>query len=106
LAAKVVDTLTLSLDGKFRGRGERVAMTQYDLLKIAMQTRQQVLAHYHGLPRELCLHELGEKRHGKLPGWRCMAVAERGNVRLGEGDWHTGPPPKNTCVDIVDVTID
>lgn len=98
----------------------------YDTLRRAILERKQVTCIFHGFHREICPHVLGrgkngeekvlsfqfggQSRSGLPPGgeWRCMAVGEMNDVRIVDGDWHTGVSHlrPQTCVKQIDVQVD
>lgn len=103
-------------------------VSNYDLLLRAMRERRPVAAMYHGLYREMSPHVLGRKRDrlhclfyqhggetstgpvrdGASENWRCIPVADLGELRLLDEPWHWGPPGhggQQTCVDIVEETV-
>jgi len=98
----------------------------YDLIREAISQRKQVLATYDHKPRKLCPHALGRNKDGAKmvlswqfggesstspfrPDWKCMRVNLLSDVRLADGDWHTGPASshsrKQRCITRADVEI-
>jgi hypothetical protein len=102
----------------------------YALIRQAVLNKDQVIAVYGGLPRQLCPHALGTKKgvpHGIFyqfggtsshplgpPGsplnWRCMMINELSEVRVIKGPWYSAPTdgnamPHHTCIDTIDVTV-
>src|SRR2546428_13715170 len=95
-------------------------MKPYDLLKEAILKHRQVVAVYHGLPREFCPHVLGTKdgkEHclayqfggqsstgpivpGSTDNWRCFLVSELSDVSLRDGLWFSAGnwDRRQTCV--------
>lgn len=100
----------------------------YELVKRAILTKQQILATYKGHYREMCPHTLGASKTGirqalfyqfagesssglspagSANNWRCIPVDELRNVILRDGDWHTAPNHSRaqTCVASIDVEV-
>ena len=99
----------------------------YRLLRNAILRRQQVLAVYKGLPRNMCPHAIGTKggrahclvyqfggrssSRAIVPGspanWRCMIVDELSEVRVREGAWYTAwnYGRASSCIDRVDLSL-
>lgn len=84
-------------------------MSTYELIKHAIQTKQQITAVYKGYYREMCPHALGLK-NGKQQAlfyqfggqsskgsvdstssnnWRCLRLDELEEVKIREGKWFT-----------------
>ena len=103
-------------------------MTKYQLIKEAIETKQQITATYKGFYREMCPHVIGMK-NGKeqslffqfggssssqgaitpsTGGWRCLAINELTDVKIREGEWHTNKnhSQKQSCVDNIDAEIE
>ncbi|PWF90153.1 hypothetical protein DD549_20330 [Shewanella algae] len=100
----------------------------YDLIRGAILNKQQVFADYDGHPREMCPHVIGTKNSREqalfyqfggssssgpiVPNspqnWRCMPVDRLDNIRIVNGEWHTGDNHSRpqTCVDLIDVEAD
>jgi len=98
--------------------------TVQELIVTAIEKRLIVTAQYQGFERVMCPHVIGykvTKKHGRrvnalffqfaggsssgLPPegeWRCVVVDELLNVKVGPGQWHTGPSHTRpqTCVDV------
>lgn len=93
----------------------------YQLIRQAIERRQQVLATYRGYYREMCPHSIGVSKRGEEqalfyqfggesgsglgpPGspanWRCLRLDELHHVALRAGEWHTAPghTRPQTCV--------
>ena len=93
----------------------------YNLIRRAIERKQQVIAGYRGYYREMCPHSLGVNKRGERqalfyqfagqsgselgpPGspdnWRCLRIDELSDVSLRDGDWHTAPghTRPHTCV--------
>jgi len=102
--------------------------TVYEMIRLAIQKKQHVLATYKGHYREMCPHVLGTK-HGRQQvlcyqfagtsdsglapaghpsNWRCITISNLQDVEIRDGDWHTAPNHSRpqTCVDAVDVEIE
>jgi hypothetical protein len=96
----------------------------YERFAEAIRGRKQVLCVYGGYPRELCPIILGHSQGrekaltyqfagGSKTGlprggeWRCMWLANVGNVRLRDGPWHSGASHEQPqgCVEIVDLDV-
>ncbi len=99
----------------------------YDLVRAAIQNKQQVFATFDGHARELCPHVIGTKNGRQqalfyqfggtsksgaiVPGspsnWRCIPIDGLSNVSIHTGQWHSGSNHSRpqTCVDIVDVEV-
>lgn len=94
----------------------------YESIRAATLARQQVVATYKGLRRELCPHVLGTKAgrpqalffqfggasSSPLPpdgGWRCIPLDGLEDVIVRDGPWHTRDDYHyvETCVDTIDV---
>ncbi|WP_205953608.1 hypothetical protein [Pseudoxanthomonas winnipegensis] len=92
-------------------------------------SKQQILAVYHGHPREMCPHVIGYKngrekalfyqfggtsssgrdaRPGSPENWRCLFIDELSDVLAQDGPWHTADnhSSNQTCVDDVDVEVE
>ena len=97
----------------------------YDLIKTAIATRQQVIATYNGYYRELCPHAIGWSQSGYEQALffqfagdsesgippegerRCLTISDLSKVTLRPGSWHTGVSHSRpqTCVARVDLEI-
>jgi len=96
----------------------------YSLIRQAIIEKQQIVATYKELLREMCPHTIGTKNgrrqalffqfagessRGLPPGgeWRCIPVDELLDVSVREGEWHTDDrhSQPQTCVDEVDVEV-
>jgi hypothetical protein len=100
----------------------------YQIIRSAIQNKQQIVATYKGLIRELCPHVIGTKAGreqalfyqfggqsesrpieptGSPANWRCVPVDGLSNLSARTGAWHTASDhsKKQTCVDNVDVEI-
>lgn len=99
-------------------------MKTYDLIKIAIEHKLQVVATYDGLTRAFCPHALGLKRDvphalvyqfagGSKRGlpptgeWRCLNVEDLAEVSLQPGEWRSAPNVFNpqSCMDTIDLTV-
>ncbi len=98
-------------------------MSDSDLIRVAIQRKQHVIATYNGYSRELCPHVLGYKNGalqclfyqfgghsssgsitpGSPANWRCMPLANLKDIRVVDGPWHTAANHSRpqTCVDSV-----
>lgn len=101
--------------------------SNYDLIRAAIQNKQQVFATFGGHPRELCPHVIGTKNGrpqalfyqfggssssgtialGAPGNWRCLPIEGLSNVSVRVGQWHSGSNHSRpqTCVDVVDVEV-
>jgi len=93
----------------------------YNLIRQAIERRQQVIATYRGYDREMCPHAVGVNKRGEQqalfyqfggqsggelgpPGspdnWRCLRIDELADVSVRDGGWHTAPAHTRpqTCV--------
>ena len=99
----------------------------HDLIRQAIQSRQQVLATYNGHYREMCPHVLGLKNGrqqalffqfagtsssglapaGSGENWRCIFIDQLQNVSVRDGAWHTAPnySRPQTCVDAIEIEV-
>jgi hypothetical protein len=102
----------------------------YIVIRNALLNRQQVVATYHGHPREMCPHILGTKDgreaglfyqfggssssglgpYGSPENWRCMFIDELQDVTVRDGRWHTARSFElgfevQSCVDWIDVQV-
>jgi hypothetical protein len=97
----------------------------YELLRSAIQKKQQVRCMYKGRYREVCLHVIGTKNgrenvlafqfagessSGLPPDgeWRCMLVDEISDIKVVDGKWHSrdNHSRPQTCVDVIDLEVD
>ena len=112
---------------------EVIMTSNYELIKIAIESKKQIHATYAGHSRKMCPHILGHKKaksggrwikqmalfyqfagstsNGPLSEgcWKCMEVDKLSNVKIMDGEWHTGEKKtdrRSTCVDVVDVQVD
>jgi hypothetical protein len=97
----------------------------YNMFLQAISEKQQITCTYHGLPRELCPHVIGEGKNGEakclayqiagrsskgLPPegeWRCLTLSEVRDVKLRHGKWHTGNSHTRpqTCVKVIKAEV-
>ncbi len=98
-------------------------MSTYDLIVQAIREECNVEATYDGRLRRLTPVAVGKKGNkpqglfvqyegasasGKVPGWKCLALAKLGNVRIIPGPLHlleTEGTQSSTCLDDVDVSV-
>ena len=102
-------------------------MSNYEIIRNAILSKQQVFASYDGHPRELCPHAIGTKGGrqqalfyqfggsgskgpvvpGALGNWRCIPVEGLSNVNVMAGPWHTAAnhSKAQTCIDNIDVEV-
>ena len=103
-------------------------METYQLIKQAIQKKQQVIATYNGFRREMCPHTLGSKNGvahclfyqfggesssgpiipGSDKNWRCIAVNQLSDIIVLDGPWHTGTrhSRRQTCIDFVEIEVE
>ncbi len=102
-------------------------MANYDLIRQAIVTKQQIHATYDVYHREMCPHVLGTKNGADqclfyqfggqsksglsanpIQNWRCIPIARLTNVKLVSGAWQSASNHSRaqTCVDIIDVEVD
>lgn len=101
--------------------------SNYDLIRAAIQNKQQVFATYGGHVRELCPHVIGTKNGspralfyqfggssssesitpGSPGNWRCLPIEGLSNISIREGQWYSGQNHSRpqTCVDIIDLEV-
>ena len=102
-------------------------MSNYDVIREAINNQDQIIAMYDGYRRELCPHVIGMKNgrphalfyqfggdsksglqpEGSPRNWRCIFVDELSDVTARQGDWHTAPNHSRpqTCVDQIDLEV-
>lgn len=102
-------------------------MSNYALIKSAIQNKQQIHATYKNMHRELCPHALGHKNGneqalfyqfggesskgtivpGDLANWRCLRVSELSDLSVHSGEWFSADNhgTAQTCVGEIDVEI-
>ncbi len=101
----------------------------YQIIRTAIEKKQQIVATYDNQRRELCPHVIGTKGGreqalfyqfagqsnsrpieptGSPANWRCFAVDGLTNVSARNGDWHTASDHSRAqkCVDNVDLEVD
>jgi hypothetical protein len=100
----------------------------FDLVREAVENRQQVFALYRGHRRQMCPHVLGWKNgrrqalfyqfggtsdsglqwDGSPMNWRCIPVDDLKDLRLVDGPWHTAPNHSRpqSCVDSIVAEVD
>lgn len=98
-------------------------MSTFDLIRQAIQNKQQIIATYNGHRREMCPHVLGMKNGreqalfyqfggssssgmivpGSTQNWRCIPISGLINVEVRDGAWHTASnhSTPQTCVDTI-----
>lgn len=102
-----------------------MSTSNYQMIRAAIQNRQQIICDYQGYEREICPHSIGLNKlsgeqflgfqfaggssKGLPPGgqWRCLEIAQLSNVRARDGAWHTGDSHlrPQTCVKQVDLEV-
>ena len=103
-----------------------MASEAYELIKRAIQDKEQVVATYQWHCREMCPHILGVKGgrpqalfyqfgggsssglgpDGSDENWRCIPISGLTEVSVRAGDWHTAPTRwEQTCVDVIDIDV-
>jgi len=99
-------------------------MDNYQLVRQAILSKQQVVATYNGYLREMCPHVVGTKNGRRqalffqfggssssgLPPegeWRCIPIDGLGDVSGRDGEWRTGSSHTRpqSCVDGVDIEV-
>ncbi|CQD42174.1 hypothetical protein [Yersinia mollaretii] len=102
-------------------------MTTYQLIRSAIENKQQVIATYAGHRREMCPHAIGTKNGREqalfyqfggqsssgviVPNspanWRCIPIEGLTDVFVQNGTWHTGKnhSTAQTCVDRIDLEV-
>ena len=107
-----------------------MASGEYDQIRSAIAARKQIVADYGGYHREICPHAIGLGPAGdeKVMGyqfagqsskgdmttqppddkWRCLNVVGLSNIRVQEGEWHTGNnhSAANRCISTIDLEVD
>jgi hypothetical protein len=100
-------------------------MTPYEIVRQAIQNRQQVRATYGGHVRDMAPHLLGTKKGipqglfyqfggtseidlaapGSPRNWRCLLIEGLSEVSVLAGEWHSAPlgHQHQRCIDTVDV---
>ena len=103
-------------------------MSNYELIKQAIENKKQITAQYQGYYREMCPHVIGTKGgkqqalffqfggRSKTQGivtsstgkWKCLLIEGLSDVDIQDGSWHTGDghTRQQTCVDNIDVEVD
>ena len=101
-------------------------LTNYGVLRQAVDEMKQVRCVYHGLYRELCIHIIGQRKDGTdgvlafqfagktskgtLPPegeWRCLEVSKIEQIELRDGPWHTSDrhTRPQTCIKVIDTEV-
>ena len=102
-------------------------MTTYQLIRSAIEKKQQITAIYNGHYRELCPHAIGTKNgkeqamcfrfggsgskgpviHDSTDNWRCIEIAKLRDVAIRDGEWHTAAnhSTAQTCIDSIDLEV-
>lgn len=100
-------------------------MSNYELIKYAIQNKKQISAMYQGHYREMCPHALGIKEgqrqqvlcyqfggnssQGAISEgvWRCMRLDHLTDIQCKEGPWFTGNNHSRpqTCVDYIECEV-
>jgi len=100
----------------------------FEIIRNAIRNRQQVIATYDNLRRELCPHALGYKdgteralffqfggMSSKGPitqdgrnNWRCLFLSALSDVVVQDGEWHTweNHSQQSTCIDVIVEQVD
>ncbi|MBS1809133.1 MAG: hypothetical protein JST84_13300 [Acidobacteria bacterium] len=103
-------------------------MNNYDSIKTAILNKQNIIAYYKNLKREMCPHVLGTKKgreHGLFyqyggesssgaiiagsdKNWRCIPIEGLTIVTICDGEWHTAynHSKSNSCIDVIDVEVE
>lgn len=99
----------------------------YEIIKSAIEKKQQVFATYDNKYREMCPHAIGTKNgveqalffqfggdtsSGKITSdtkenWRCITLAKLSNITVKDGEWHTfdNHSRPSSCIDKIDVQV-
>ena len=99
----------------------------YEIIKSAIENKQQITADYDDKYREMCPHAIGTKNgveqalffqfggyssKGEITtdtkdNWRCITINKLSNVKVKEGDWHTfsNHSRPSTCIDSIDLEV-
>jgi len=96
----------------------------YQLIRRAIESEQQITCTYQGRYRELCPHiigwtdgaerllawQFGGQTSGTLPAggaWKCLDVAKMSSIAARAGRWHAGASHRKeqTCVRDIDLDI-
>jgi hypothetical protein len=103
-------------------------MSNYDLIRDAIEQKLHVIAEYNGHRREMCPHVLGRNKDGdqqalfyqfggtsetdlepdgSSENWRCIRVRQLRNVVTQPGPWHTATARRRSqsCVARVHVKV-
>jgi hypothetical protein len=96
----------------------------YRLFAWAIENRRPIVCRYQGHAREICPVILGRNRNGEdsvlvwqtggatskgpltTPEWKCLALKNIADVRLGDGAWETGSSHQQHQVCVKDVDYD
>jgi hypothetical protein len=96
----------------------------YQLIRRAIESEQQVTCTYQGHDRELCPHiigltdgaerllawQFGGQTSGMLPpggAWKCLDIAKMSGIAARDGRWRSGSShqKEQTCVRDIDLDI-
>jgi hypothetical protein len=97
----------------------------YELFRVAMAEKKQIVCTYNGLRREVCAvilchgrageekaltYQFGGATSSTLPAggeWRCLTLSKVGGVELRDGPWYSGGShsASQSCVDVVDFDV-
>lgn len=101
---------------------------KYTIVRDALINRQIIKAKYDGYEREMCPHAIGTNREGReqalfyqfggytskgkiIPNsntnWRCIQIDKLEDIRVEEGEWHTGSnhSTAQSCVVNIDLEV-
>jgi len=102
-------------------------MSNYDIIKNAVENKLIVIGNYNGYYREMCPHALGTKNGRQqclfyqfggfsssgpiIPGskqnWRCIPIDQLQISSVISGKWETASnhSTPSTCIDFIDVEV-
>jgi len=99
----------------------------YNLVRQAIENKQQVIATYDAYYREMCPHAIGLKKGkehalfyqfagtsksglgppGSFAKWRCIPISGMSEISVRDGEWHTATDHtrRQTCVAKIDKEV-
>lgn len=102
-------------------------MSNYSLIKQAIETKKPVHATYQGRHREMCPHTLGKGKDGKTmalflqyggssskgldpdpaKNWRCIDIDDLTNLKIVDDEWQTATnhSQPQSCVKVIEVVV-
>lgn len=107
---------------------KKLMSTKYRTVRDAVSNKQIIKAKYDGYEREMCPHVIGTNKEGRehvfvyqfggysskgkiIPNsksnWRCIQIDKLENVRVEDGEWHTGNnhSTAQVCVANIDLEV-